>query len=76
MAKAPTGKDRAAMETIKADISALESNLETVHQLIEKGNYLGAELQAKALKDKGSAISKELRNAIAKVKRKKGKAHA
>lgn len=76
MAKAPTGKEKAAVEAIKADISALETNLETVHQLIEKGNYIGAELQAKTLKEKGAAISEELQNAIAKVKGNKGKAHA
>ncbi len=55
LAKAPVGKDRAAVESIKHDLSGLEESLGTVHQLIEKGDYTGAEAQAKSLKDKGAA---------------------
>jgi hypothetical protein len=76
MAHAPTGKERAAVEAIKADLGGLETGLGAVHQLIEQGNYLGARLQAKAVKEKGSAISAEIQNAIAKAKGKKAKAHA
>lgn len=71
MAKAPTGKERAALETIKQDLSGLETSMGAVHQLIEKGDYLGAEVQAKALKEKGVAVSGEIQNAIDKAKGKK-----
>ena len=71
MAKAPTGKERAAVETIKQDLSGLETSVGAVHQLIEKGDYLGAEIQAKALKEKGAAVSGEIQNAIDKAKGKK-----
>lgn len=73
MAKAPSGKERAAVEAIKADVGGLETSLGAVHQLIEKGDYLGAEAQAKALKEKGSAVSGEIQSAIDKAK---GKTHA
>lgn len=71
MAKAPTGKERAAVETIKQDLSGLETSAGAVHQLIEKGDYIGAEVQAKALKEKGVAVSGEIQNAIDKAKGKK-----
>jgi hypothetical protein len=68
MAKAPTGKERAAVETIKQDLSGLETSVGAVHQLIEKGDYLEAEVQAKAVKEKGAAISVEIQRAIDKAK--------
>lgn len=71
LAKAPTGKERAAIETIKQDLSGLETSVGAVHQLIEKEDYLGAEAQAKALKDKGVAVSGEIQTAIDKAKGKK-----
>jgi hypothetical protein len=71
MTKAPTGKERAAVETIKQDLSGLETGVGAVHQLIEKEDYLGAEVQAKALKEKGVAVSGEIQNAIDKTKGKK-----
>lgn len=76
MAEAPTGKDKAAVEALKEDISGLEANLSAVHQLIEKGDYLGADAQAKALKEKASAVSGEIQKAIEKAGGKKVKAHA
>jgi hypothetical protein len=68
MAKAPTGKERAAVETIKQDLSGLETSVGAVHQLIEKGDYPEAEVQAKAVKEKGAAISVEIQRAIDKAK--------
>lgn len=68
IAKAPVGKDRAAVESIKHDLSGLEESLGAVHQLIEKGDYAGAEAQAKSLKDKGAAVFDEIRQAIEKAK--------
>ena len=68
VAKAPTGKERAGLEALKVDLKGLQGSLGTVHQLIEKGDYLGADVQAKALKEKGAAISEELQKAIEKAK--------
>jgi hypothetical protein len=68
LARAPVGKDRAAVESIKQDLSGLEGSLRGIHDLIEKGDYLAANTQATALKDKVAAISEELQKAIAKVK--------
>lgn len=76
MAKAPTGKERAAVESLKQDLSGLQNGLGAVHQSIEKGDYLGAETQAKTLKDKGASVSKEIQKAIEKTMGKKAKVHA
>lgn len=66
--KAPVGKERAALEALKQDLAGLQDSLGNVHQLIEKGDYLGADVQAKALKEKGAAVSEELQKAIEKAK--------
>jgi hypothetical protein len=71
MAKVPTGKERAAVETIKQDLGGLETSLSAVRQLIEKGDYLGAEVQAKAVKEKSAAVVGEIQGAIDKAKGKK-----
>ena len=71
LGKAPTGKERAAVETIRQDVGGLETSLNAVHQSIEKGDYRGAEVQAKALKEKGVAVSGEIQSAIDKTKGKK-----
>jgi hypothetical protein len=69
MTKAPIGKERAAVEAIKQDLETLETSLGAVHQSIEKGDYHSAEVQAKALKEKGLAVSGEIQNTIEKVKK-------
>lgn len=69
LAKAPSGKDRAAVESIKQDLNGLEGNLAGLHDLIEKADYLSAETQARAVKDKGEALRGEIEKAIATVKR-------
>jgi hypothetical protein len=76
MAKAPSGKDRAALEAIKQEVAGLDTSLNAVHQLIEKGDYLGAEIQAKALKEKGAALSGEIQTAIEKTKGKSPRVRA
>jgi hypothetical protein len=73
IAKAPSGKERAAIETIKQDLSGLETSLSAVHQLVEKEDYLGAEAQAKAVKEEAATLSTEIQRAIDKSK---GKKHA
>ena len=75
MEKAPTGKERAALETLKQEIARLESSFSAVHQLIEMGDYFGAEVQAKAVKEKGAAVSGEIQRAIDKAKEMKRNAH-
>jgi hypothetical protein len=59
------------VETIKQDIGGLETSLNAVQQLIEKGDYLGAEVQAKAVKEKGAAVAEEIQHAIEKTTGKK-----
>lgn len=71
MNHAPIGKDKAAVEAIKQDLVGLETSLGPIHQLIEKGDYLGAEVQATAVKEKGAAVSAEVQSVIDKVKTKK-----
>jgi hypothetical protein len=66
--KAPTGKERAGLEALKQDLPGLQGSLGHVHQLIEKGDYLGADVQAKAIKEKGAAVSVELEKAMEKAK--------
>lgn len=73
VAQAPVGKERAAVEAIKADLNGLQGRLGTIHSLIEKGDYAGAEAQAKALKEKGALLSQEIQKAIEKVKGAKGR---
>ena len=71
MGKAPTGKERAAVEVIRQDIAGLETSLSAAHQLFDKGDYLGAEVQAKAIKEKAAAVSMEIQSAIDKAEGKK-----
>lgn len=75
MEKAPIGKKQAALETITQDIAGLESSFSAVHQLIEMGDYFGAEVQATAVKEKGAAVSGEIQRAIDKAKKMKRNAH-
>jgi hypothetical protein len=67
VAKAPVGKDRAALETIKADAQGLTTSLTEVQTAIDSGDYLAAQAKAKAIKDKSEAVSAEIRTALAKV---------
>ncbi len=76
MAKAPTGKERASVEAIKLDLTGLDAGLAAIHELIAKGDYLAAEVQARALKEKGVAVSREIQSAIEKTTGKKSGAHA
>ena len=74
VAKAPVGKDRAAVQTIKTDAEALKASLNDVQMMIDKGQYLGAETKAKAIQEKADAVSHEIETALAKIG--KGKAMA
>lgn len=67
VAGAPVGKDRAALEAIKNDVEALKASLNQIQMAIDKEDYPAAQAQAKAIHDKGQAVSAELQNALAKV---------
>jgi hypothetical protein len=67
VAKAPAGKDRAAVESIKTDAEALKASLNDVQMMLDKGDYLGAQTKAKAIQEKGEAVSHEIETALAKI---------
>lgn len=67
VARAPAGKDRAALESIKTDAETLKASLNDVQMMIDKSDYLGAQTKAKAIQEKGQAISQEIESALAKI---------
>jgi len=75
MARALSGKERDAGETIRQQVTALEEGFAVIHRLIENGDYLTAAMQARALKEKGVAVSGEIRSAIEKSTGRKPNAH-
>lgn len=68
-AKAPVGKDRAAVEAIKNDIEGLKSLLRQVQDSIDKEDYPAAQTQAKAINEMSQGVQNELQQALAKVGR-------
>lgn len=68
-AKAPVGKDRAAVEAIKNDIEGLKSLLKQVQDSIDKEDYPAAQTQAKAINEMSQGVQNELEQALAKVGR-------
>lgn len=67
VAKAPAGKDRAALEAIKADAEALKVSLNQVQMAIDKVDYQAAQKQAEAIREKSAAVSHEIETALAKI---------
>lgn len=67
VAKAPAGKDRAALEAIKADADALKASLNQVQIAIDKADYQAAQKQAEAIREKSTAVSHEIESALAKI---------
>ncbi|MFI5248047.1 MAG: hypothetical protein ACHQWV_05800 [Nitrospirales bacterium] len=67
VAKAPAGKDRAALESIKADAEALKASLNEVQMAIDTGDYPTAQTKAKAIDEKSHAVSQEIEAALAKM---------
>jgi chromosome segregation ATPase len=65
--RAPVGKDRAAVEAIKADARGLTASLTEVQTAIDSGDYLAAQAKAKAIKEKSQAVAAEIQTALAKV---------
>jgi hypothetical protein len=74
VARAPAGKDRAALESIKTDADALTASVNEVQMMIDKSDFLGAQTKAKAIQEKSQALSQEIEAALAKIG--KGKASA
>jgi hypothetical protein len=69
--KAPVGKDRAALEAIKADLDGLAISLPDIQKTLDAEDYQAAQAKAKAVQDKSQAVSAELETALAKVHRAK-----
>lgn len=69
VAKAPVGKDRAAVETIKNDVEGLKSLLKQVQDSIDKEDYPAAQTQAKAINEMSQGVQAEIQQALAKVGR-------
>lgn len=67
VAKAPAGKERAALEAIKADAQTLANSLTGVQGAIDAGDYLAAQALAKAIQEKGHAIASEVQAALVKA---------
>jgi Domain of unknown function (DUF4398) len=67
VAKAPAGKDRAALESIKADAEALKSSLNQVQMAIDTADYPTAQTKAKAIHEKSQTVSHEIETALAKI---------
>jgi hypothetical protein len=73
LAKAPMGKGaRADIEALKGDIKGLEDSVPELQQLIEKEDYVVAIDKAKAIKEKADGVSNQIKEAMKKVKGKKG----
>jgi len=75
IAKAPTGNEWAALDTFKHDVEGLETSFNAVYLLIEMGDYVGAEVQARAVKADGIAVSREIQRAIDRVTEMKHASH-
>ncbi len=67
VARAPVGKDRAALEAIKNDVHALKASLNQVQLAVDREDYLAAQAQAKAIHEKSQAVSAEINTALAKT---------
>jgi hypothetical protein len=63
VAKAPVGKDRAAIQSIKT----LKASLNDVQMMLDKADYLGAQTKGKAIQDKAESVSHEIETALAKI---------
>jgi hypothetical protein len=69
--KAPRGKEGAAvLDQIKAEMATIDASVVEAQGLFDKGTYLDALNKIKAAKDRATAINTELKDAIAKVKKK------
>ena len=71
MKKAPRGKEGAAvLEAMKTDMATIEASVTEAQGLYDKGAYMDADNKVKAAKERAVGINTELKDAIAKVKKK------
>jgi hypothetical protein len=70
MKKAPRGKEGAAvLEQIKTEMATIEASVAEAQALYDKGAYMDADNKVKAAKERAVGINTELKEAIAKVKK-------
>lgn len=69
--KAPVGKDRAALQAIKADAQGLTASLPDVQKALDAGDYQAALTKAKAIQEKSQAVQAEIQGAMTKTRPKK-----
>jgi hypothetical protein len=69
--KAPKGKEGAAvLEQIKTEMATIDASVVEAQGLYDNGAYMDADNKVKAAKERAVGINTELKEAIAKVKRK------
>lgn len=69
--KAPKGKEgQAALDEIKAELTAIEGVVTETSTLLESGDFIGAKEKVSAAKVKAVSINAELKSAITKTGRK------
>jgi hypothetical protein len=71
VAKAPIGRGRAVLESIKVDGEALKASLNQVRIVIDIADYPTTQTQAKAIHEKSQAVSREIETALAKIGKRK-----
>jgi hypothetical protein len=70
MKKAPRGKEGAAvLEQIKTEMATIDASVVEAQGLYDKGAFMDADNKIKAAKDRATGINTELKDAIAKVKK-------
>ena len=68
--KAPRGKEGAAvLEQIKTEMATIDASVVEAQGMYDKGAYMDALNKVKAAKERATGINTELKDAIAKVKR-------
>lgn len=67
ISRAPAGKDRAALESLKSDADVLKASLTEVQIMIDRSDFLSAQTKAKAIQDKAQAVSVEIETALTKI---------
>jgi hypothetical protein len=71
VARAPVGKERAALEAIKADVDGLTTSMNEVQMAIDAGDYNTAQSKAQAIHQKSQQVSGEIETAIGKIRKAK-----
>ena len=70
LTKAPKGKEgSAALMAIKDELSVLNTSLDEIMNMVGEGDLLNAQTKITAVNDKTQAINAELKEAIAKTKK-------